>query len=395
MAKILFVWELGGGLGHILPMRQLCEHLPSHEIYIAVRDLQFTQQTFEGLNVKILAAPAMKHQINNPITDALCFSHMLFNCGFGEKETLHSLVKSWRDYYDLIQPDLIVFDHSPTALLAARDQTFKKVNMGTGFFCPPIQQPLAPFFTETMTDDERHEFVENESKVLVTANDVLAHHHVEPLNALSDLYRDIDKTLLLSWPEFDHFPQGRSDDYLGIRSPGKGKKPQWPKLPGKRIYAYLRPFEYLESILNSIRASNQPTIVYSNAINRALIEKYQSDNIHFENELLDLQQVAEQCDFAITYAAHDTCAQLMLAGCPLLMIPLQKEQQIFMNQSIKTGACVGALPFQKEQILTAMNQLANETSFKTAAMDLSKKYSAMHKSSSQKKAADIIMALLN
>jgi len=395
MAKILFTWELGGGLGHLLPIRQLCDHLSNHEVYFAARDLQFTQAIFAGSDVKVLVAPAIQYTPQDAIANPGCFSQILFNCGFGEKETLHSLVNSWRNYYDLIQPDLVVFDHSPTALLASRDQSFKKVNMGTGFFCPPLQQPLAPFFTDSITAEERNEFIEIESKVLAIANTVLSDSHIEPLNALSDLYRDVDKTLLMTWPEFDHFPQGRNDEYLGVRSTGKGKKPQWPKLPGKRIYAYLRPFDYLESILKSIRASNQPAIVYSNAINQDLLKKYQSDNIYFESELLDLQQVAEQSDFAITYASHDTCAQLMLAGCPVLMIPLQKEQHILTTQAVKTGACLGALPFQKEQILAAMNQLANDTSFTSAAMALSEKYSTRHERSAQEKAANIIAALLN
>ncbi len=395
MAKILFTWELGGGLGHLLPIRQLCDHLSNHEIYVAARDLQFTQQVFAGLDVKILVAPSVQHSLHNPISDPQCFSQLLFNCGFGEEDTLHSVVNSWHDYYDLVQPDLVVFDHSPAALLASRDQPFRKVNMGIGFFCPPIQQPLAPFFIDSLTDNERDEFIEIESRVLAIANTVLAHAGVSPLQALSDLYRDIDKTLLMTWPEFDHFSHHRNDEYLGVRSAGKAKSPQWPPLPGKRIYAYLRPFDYLESILKSISASNQPTIVYSNAINQALINKYQSDSIYFENEPLDLQQVAEQSDFAITYASHDTCAQLMLAGCPVLMIPLQKEQQILTSHAVKTGACLGALPYQKEHILAAMNQLANDTSYKSAAMALSEKYAAMNDRSSQEKAAEIITTLLN
>lgn len=395
MARILITWELGGGLGHLLPIRQLCDHLSNHEIYFAARDLQFTQKIFAGSEVKILVAPSIQHSLNNLISDPQCFSHLLFNCGFGEADTLHSLVNSWQEYYNLIQPDLVVFDHSPVALLASRGQSFKKVNMGIGFFCPPIQQPLAPFFTDNISVDEQSEFIEIESKVLAIANTVLAHSGIEPLTALSDLYRDIDKTLLMTLPEFDHFPHGRNDEYLGVRSTPKGKKPQWPALPGKRIYAYLRPFDYLESILKSIRASNQPTIVYSNAINQDLIKEYQSDNIHFESELLDLQLVAEQSDFAITYASHDTCVQLLLAGCPVLMIPLQKEQHILTTQAVKTGACLGALPFQKEQILTAMNQLANDTSYKSVAMALSEKYAANNDRSAQKKAADIITALLN
>lgn len=36
-----------------------------------------------------------------------------------------------------VEPDAVVFDHSPTALLAAKARTFRKTLLGSGFICPP------------------------------------------------------------------------------------------------------------------------------------------------------------------------------------------------------------------------------------------------------------------
>ena len=47
------------------------------------------------------------------------FAHLLYNNGFYDADSLKATVQAWRELYETVRPDLIVFDHSPTALLAA------------------------------------------------------------------------------------------------------------------------------------------------------------------------------------------------------------------------------------------------------------------------------------
>jgi hypothetical protein len=37
----------------------------------------------------------------------------------------------------MVRPDLVVFDHSPTALLASRGLPMRRALIGSGFCCPP------------------------------------------------------------------------------------------------------------------------------------------------------------------------------------------------------------------------------------------------------------------
>ena len=59
MAKILFTWELGEGVGHMLPYVGLIKKLISegHEVHYAIRTLHRAHELFGDLNVKFHHAP--------------------------------------------------------------------------------------------------------------------------------------------------------------------------------------------------------------------------------------------------------------------------------------------------------------------------------------------------
>ncbi|NIL96492.1 MAG: hypothetical protein GTO62_04945, partial [Planctomycetales bacterium] len=81
---------------------------------------------------------APRNRIDPPRT----FAHIMHNSGFGDFDELKAMTDAWRNLYDYVRPDLIVFNHSPTALLAARGSSVKRAIIGTGFCCPDDCYPL-------------------------------------------------------------------------------------------------------------------------------------------------------------------------------------------------------------------------------------------------------------
>ena len=65
------------------------------------------------------------------------FAQILHNCGFGDAAELATMAEAWRKLYDFVRPDLIIFDHAPTALLASAGYPVRRALIGTGFFSPP------------------------------------------------------------------------------------------------------------------------------------------------------------------------------------------------------------------------------------------------------------------
>jgi UDP:flavonoid glycosyltransferase YjiC (YdhE family) len=390
MKRILFTWELGTGLGHIVPIKQRCALLQEHKLYVALRDLRLAAEVFKGTNATLLAAPFLQSPVDRPVEETLCYAELLHNVGFADARLLGGLVNAWRALFDLIGPDVVVFDHSPSALLAARAYSFRKILCGSGFICPPPAKPLGVFFPGIMRQQDLQRIEQAERNTLDTANKVLAASGQPPLSSLGELYGQADTVLLTTWPEFDHFPQRGRSDYLGVNSPPAGKPPQWPAVSGKRIFAYLKPFKKLPVLLQSLKQSGQPVIVYSNDIDRNLLAQHQSGNMCFEFEALDLKQVADSCDFAIVNGNHDTSCQLMLSGTPILVLPLQREQQIFAGLIADCGAGVAGDPDNDDHFIDALNKIASDGRYRQAALEIAGKYSGAQFENTQQSLAGAI-----
>lgn len=394
MKKILFTWELGAGLGHIVPIRQCCSLLQQHELYVALRDLKHAGAVFKDTKATLLAAPFLQSPVDQPVEETLCYAELLHNVGFADEQLLGGLVKAWRALFDLIKPDAVVFDHSPSALLAAKAYTFRKILRGSGFMCPPPTKPLGVFFPEVMQPQHMQRIEQAERNTLSVANAVLAANGLPPLSFLGELYVQADATLLTSLAEFDHFPQRDQPCYLGVNQPPPGKSPQWPDVQGKRIFAYLKPFKKLPLLLESLKQSGQPVIVYSNDVDRNLLRQYQAGNMRFEFEPLDLKQVAGSCDFAVTNGNPDTSCQLILSGTPVLALPLQREQQIFSGLIGNSGAGLAADPDNDDHIIEALNKIAADDRYRQAALKIAGKYASLESGNTQQLQAGAITALL-
>src|SRR5450432_2916174 len=137
MATVLFTWELGGGLGHLMTMSPLVKALAAdgHRVVVATKDVLPAQRLFEKDGIELLGTPRSGVQLPYPKQQTI--AHLLANIGFGDNTYLESHCNVWKNIYRLLQPDLIVFNHSPVALLAAQTVKARKAVLGSGFFILP------------------------------------------------------------------------------------------------------------------------------------------------------------------------------------------------------------------------------------------------------------------
>lgn len=356
MATYAFTWELGFGLGHLVNLRPLAERLSArgHRVALALRDLSRASSVFRGRNIELWQAPC-KTRATKQIAPTLSFAHILHDAGYCDLDELSGMCGAWRNLFHAIDPDVIVFDHSPTALLAARACRAKRVTLGTGFFCPLDQSPLEclqPWMNADMEAAQR-----DERDILGRINTLLQRWRLPQLDHVAELFHPSDEHLLATFAELDHY-QGRTGArYCGAWSSGFGKEPHWPAGRGKRIFAYLKPFQELPTLLNVLARSGCPAIVYLDGVPADVERQYQAPNVRYEHEPLDIQRVAQECDLAILNANHGTAVAMLLAAKPLLLIPIHVEQALLANAIMRLGAGLGAAATDPREIIEQLQRL--------------------------------------
>jgi UDP:flavonoid glycosyltransferase YjiC (YdhE family) len=154
-----------------------------------------------------------------------------------------------------------------------------------------------------------------------------------------------------------------------------GASPDWP--PGeKRIYAYLKAFPTLNDLLALLKQRGHSTIVYSAEIGRKAIAEYQSETLRFVSEPLNMSEVGRDCDLAILNAGHGTTCDILLAGKPIMQIPMNAEQQLMAERvcALGAGERVSARKSDPERMAAALDQLLTDPKYTQAAQTFAKRY---------------------
>lgn len=375
MATILVTWELGGGLGHLVPLAPILAELSrhGHRLLAAVRELSHIDSLFGELRVRYLQAPFKNTKAEERIDPPRTFAHILHNTGFRDPRELKAMSEAWRNLYDFVKPDLILFDHSPMALLAARTIDARRAVIGTGFCCPPDVYPLPDF--RPWMPDESERLRADEDRILATINHQLQAWHVPPLGQLSQLYREVDATFLTTFAELDHYPVRARAEYYGIWSNPGGRTPTWPEAPGKRVFAYLKPFRALGELLGILGRLGLPTIVYLDPLDPRLPARFPSPMLRFEAERVDFDAAAATCDLAILNGGHGATAVMLLAGKPVLALPIHLEQALNGRALARLGAGLSAEIDRPELICSRLMTLLQRDEYALAARRFAVRYS--------------------
>lgn len=194
------------------------------------------------------------------------------------------------------------------------------------------------------------------------------------LPCLAKLFNDIDDVILATYRELDHFGARPNMRYWGHWPFGTANKPQWPAGEGPKIYAYLKPFPGLEPLLQFLKQSGSPTVVFCGGIEQAVQDRFSCPTIRFETKPLDLQRVASESDLSITHAGHGTLAAFLLAGKPCAMIPPFVEQLLLSKRVEQLGAGRLATPDQPQGIMEAVREVMDNPKYRQGAQAFATRY---------------------
>lgn len=340
MAKVLFTWELGAGWGHLMTIRPLAEALAAagHDVTVAAKGLGEAQQLLSPVGARVVGAPTHIGKKWKPIANPATFAHMLYNASFGDVDDLIARARAWRALFELAQADVLVADHSPTALLAARASNIPRVAVNNGFCIPPPMSPLPDW--RPWLRRKPQALARDEQQVLERANYCLGALGAAGMRRITDIYGDLEGEILTTFPELDHFdPSLRQDPtYYGTWRASVGKAPTWPQLGRRlRVLAYLGQFVGLPVVLDRLRRLPVSALVIGpRGLGRGVVGS--ATNVHFAPRPVDIVAAIEQCDLFITNGSFTTSSVALLAGKPQLILPLQLEQRLTATRIGELGA---------------------------------------------------------
>ena len=231
MSRVFLAWELGGGAGHLSHLAIIGDALRKrgHELVFAVRDLAAASRFPSIAGSPMMQAPVWQQKSRLP--PSLNYAELLNRVGYLDVAGLAAHVSAWRMLLRMAEPELMIAEHSPTALIAARLEGVRRAALGTGFEIPPRACPMPGI--QSWRNAPVARLAEAEEAVLERINRVIAAHRGRPLEALSDMF-DLDDRFLATYPEFDHYADRQGAEYRGPLSVSRNtEKVPWPEGEGR------------------------------------------------------------------------------------------------------------------------------------------------------------------
>lgn len=362
MARVLCVWEQGTNLGHLSSLRtplKVAQQL-GHELALAARELHRIPEILPGLRLDVWQAPFKQNVPRVSVSTVQCYAELLATQCFSSSQELLLYVRAWRSIFDACRPDIVFFEHSPTALVAAWAYGFRKVVIGSGFTVPRTDGDLSllqPFPTASTAPEATAQYAQHEQHLLTLVNQVHQEIGAPAMESLAALYAQAPVHALMTVPAADCFGPRPNGQYLGVRPMEITTGPVWPTGNGPRVFGYLVNFSGLSQLLLALEQAEVRGLLLVRNLPEALRERFAGRRLIFVDHLLDLAQVAAQADWVVHHGNHATSAEFSLAGVPQLAIPLHQEQLFCALRLVEQGCGLAAYQDQASfvEVVLAMD----------------------------------------
>lgn len=371
MSRILLCWEQGNDFQHLLSMQPIARFYidRGHDVWVAGKDVSKLKRLFLGLNIHVVAAPhantAAELGVENLASRS--YADFLRRCGYQHSDALEGLVSAWKNLYDFIQPDLLLLDQAPTALLAARglkkaSKSIPKVAIGMAFSIPDDNRPAGIFFPG---DQARADVVRYEDDVVKNINKVCLALSIPRIDNLAELFLDIDQCIFQTHSELDHYGyrsavQRSSTVYTGAVLPEFSEPAVFPHFKGPKIYCHVKGSAETSILLKTLQAIECSAIVLVDGIPESIVKAHQSRHILYVNQPLNMQDVLDKASFAILNGGVSGVSLFLRSGIPVALFPLHIEQFLMAKRVEALNAGVQLNLSSEEAALKGLQKLSTK-----------------------------------
>ncbi len=370
MSRILLIWELGADYGYLSRFLPIALEMKKrgHEPILILRDLCWAEKILGGHGLSWLQGPIWQANLGG-LPPPISYPEILFHHGFSHHFGLVSICRAWRNLITALNPDLLFIEYGAASMLASSGLDIPRIRVGTGFTVPPLLQPIPSFHWWENQPVKR--LLDIESSVLSSANKALGELKVNPIDSLAEMLTSQEEAIFCS-PSLDHYPQRVNGNYWGsIQNLDQGATPNWPSHFGKRVFAYIKTSSpHFGTVLKALSELDASTVVHAPGISLKNIKTYESGNLVFSLDPVRMEDARQQCDLGICHAGAGTTEALLTAGKPVLLLPMQGEQESTSRRVEQLGA--GLWVHQEAKVVNfkkLIKRLLNEPSFTQKAQD--------------------------
>lgn len=374
MSRILFTWELGANYGHLTRLIPLAKEqlLQGREVLFAVNNLDVAECLLTPLKLPYVIAPKIKYKSHRRV--AKNYAELLLNCGYDNQEGLTQAIVEWLNLFKDFRPDLLVIDHSPTALLANRITKISTIQIGTGFEVPPQDDWPALF---PLNASQQVQLEQSELTLLINMNNAIEPVDGMPIQSVRDLFNGCQQ-ILCTYAELDHYQNRKNALYVDpVFEKMCVESVAWSLIKHKKVFVYVWPdMPGLHQLLKALGEMELEVIAVIPNISATDLNQLSCKNLRIYNHAIDFSELLKKVDLLVSHG-YGTVNTFLRSGIPVLLIPKTLEQFI-LGQCIKKHG-YGLMPQTRSvsNFKSIINTLLGSSSFYVATQKFAKKYSEM------------------
>ena len=367
MARVLIAWELGEAFGHLARCLRLAEGLVArgHGVTLALKDVRLPAGQALTPGITVLAAP-LTPQAGAGGSPPVNYADVLRVSGFAEARDVAARLNAWQGMFSLVRPDVLVADHAPTALLAARLARIPHLSIGNGFAIPPALSPwpsIRPW--EAVSDQALATAEARLDRVLDAAQQALSYTRTVRVRDLFGAHDILD-----TFAELDHYGARPDGHYVGpIVSVPQALRVAWQSQEGPKVLAYLRPaVPGFAAILQALARLDAEVLCVAPGMQPEAAKRLATRRLRIALAPVDLPPLFEHADLAIGYGNSGFSTQSLLAGVPLAMRPRHVEQALFAHrvEALGAGKLLGGR-IDADSVTTSLQELLGSPACRQAA----------------------------
>jgi UDP:flavonoid glycosyltransferase YjiC (YdhE family) len=328
---------------------------------------------------------------------ALSYADLLMHGGYAAPDALRGLMTGWQQVLHRTTPDLLIADFAPTAMLTARVAGVAMAAVGDGLSLPPLTAPLPTM--RPWADVAADALASVEGRILAVINARLGTLQARELRRLRDLFDGVS-AFLCTFPELDHYPNRADGIWYGeVFAPSRGPAAVWPAGTGERVYVDLDPrHPALPAIVEALGRLGLPTLVQAGVSQAGGMGARQADAIERGaiqvTTTTNRASVLSGCDMVICQG-QEVAVPALLAGKPLLMLPVFVEQMMTVHRVATQGLGYGVEPnADAAAIDAAVRRLVDDRTCRLRSVNFARSYEGYRPGIAVDAVADAIGALI-